>query len=116
MRYITIGIFSTIVITLLVVLILPQVSIAQTQITISKQTNPANNGQQFAFSSNIPLNANFNIVSGGGIIINNAPPDTYTITEAISTDFTLSNIDCNAQDFTVNIANRSVRTLSLLAV
>ena len=108
MKNITKAVLSTVVISLLVLLILPQVSIAQTQITITKQTNPANNGQQFAFSSNIPGNANFNVVSGGGRIINGAPADTYTITEAVTVDYTLSDIDCNALDFTVNLANRSV--------
>ena len=107
MNHTLIKILSSLVLVLFVV-ILPQASFAQSSITISKQTNPAVNNVQFSFSSDIPGQANFSVLSGGNNSFLGVPPDTYTITEAISVDYTLTNINCNTQNFTPNLANRSV--------
>ena len=77
-------------------------------ITIQKDTEPNDNTVQFDFTSNIPGQTNFTITSANGLLVQNVLGGTYTVQEAITPGYTLTNISCNDPDTTVNLANRSV--------
>jgi CSLREA domain-containing protein len=76
---------------------------ASATITILKATDPAGDSQQFAFSGALSGS-----IADGGMLEADVTPGTQTVTEALTTGWDMTSVECDDSDSTGNAATRTV--------
>ncbi len=108
MKNLKTSLLSFFIVSLVAVLVFPAFSYAQGSIEILKQTIPVDNSQNFNFTSDIPGFEVFSITSNDGFLEDGLADGIYTVTESIITGYTLTGINCNSENVTTNVDNRTV--------
>ena len=113
MKNLKTSLLSFFIVSLVAVLVFPAFSYAQGSIEILKQTIPVDNIQNFNFTSDIPGFEVFSITSNDGFLEDPLANGMYTVTESITPGHTLTGINCNSENVTTDVDNRTV-TIDLM--